>query len=471
MNKRAYWIIVSAFLFFYIMNRLMPLAFGDDYLYAFIWQGNPMYVPLTEEAVRISSFQDLITSQIAFYCTWSGRIINNTLSQLFVWAGKEVFDFFNAVASVLLVLEIYWCANRGRVTFKFDVAILCWLFLFFWAFTPSFPSVVLWLVGACHYLWPAVFLTGFLIPYIRKYYSAEKQLTQSNLFICFMFLFGFIAGCTNENSICWIVLLLSVFCYCIRNRKADEGWMFSGIAGLVFGYAVLMFSPGNYARLIATHGKDWLSQEQFLENLHVFVIVLIIQFLLWYFCFRSLPQIYNTLPVFSVVEREQLKKELVLIKALGVTAMGMSVVMLFSPEFHLRSAFPGTVQLIIVTGIILRIQKEYGIDILQQNAKKFLSFVGAVFFIVSAGVTLQHMYNHHVYNKQILFQVAELKSNGSDAKNILNVPPFSDPGKMKDFLSGYHTFNINASRDVNAWTNVAFARYYGIKGVRVLNTK
>ena len=59
MNKRAYWIIVSAFLFFYIMNRLMPLAFGDDYLYAFIWQGNPMYVPLTEEAVRISSFQDL----------------------------------------------------------------------------------------------------------------------------------------------------------------------------------------------------------------------------------------------------------------------------------------------------------------------------------------------------------------------------------------------------------------------------
>ena len=42
---------------------------------------------------------------------------------------------------------------------------------------------------------------------------------------------------------------------------------------------------------------------------------------------------------------------------------------------------------------------------------------------------------------------------------------------MKDFLSGYHTFNINASRDVNAWTNVAFARYYGIKGVRVLNTK
>ena len=43
----------------------MPMAFGDDYLYAFIWQGNPMYAPLTEDAVKVASFRDLLTSQIA----------------------------------------------------------------------------------------------------------------------------------------------------------------------------------------------------------------------------------------------------------------------------------------------------------------------------------------------------------------------------------------------------------------------
>jgi hypothetical protein len=74
----------------------------------------------------------------------------------------------------------------------------------------------------------------------------------------------------------------------------------------------------------------------------------------------------------EMLENEEIKKELVLIKALCITAMGMSTIMLFSPEYHERSAFPGTVHLIIITGIILRVQMEYGIELLQQNAKKFL---------------------------------------------------------------------------------------------------
>ena len=106
------------------------MAFGDDYLYAFMWQGKPMYVPLTEDAVKVASLRDLITSQISFYYTWSGRVVNNTLSQLFVWTGKDVFNIFNAFASVLLVLEIYWCANKGRVTLKFETGRLAWLFSF-----------------------------------------------------------------------------------------------------------------------------------------------------------------------------------------------------------------------------------------------------------------------------------------------------------------------------------------------------
>lgn len=471
MNKRAYLIIAGAFIFFYILNYLMPLAFGDDYLYAFIWQGNPMYIPLTKDAVRVSSVQDLIISQITFYYTWSGRIINNTLSQLFVWAGKDIFNFFNAFASVLLVLEMYWCSNKGRITFNFDAAILCWLFLFFWIFSPAFPSVVFWLVGACHYLWPAVFLTGFLIPYIRKYYFFQNRITENGWFICCMFIWGIIAGCTNENSVCWVVLFLAVFCYLNRNKQVNEVWMFSGLAGLIFGYAVLMFSPGNYARLLSTHSSSWLNQDKIIENIHVFAIVLVIQFILWYFCLRSLPQIYNAFHRCSTKEKEVLKKELVLIKALCVTAMAMTAVMLFSPEFHLRSAFPGTVQLIIAIGIILRVQKEYRIDLLQQNAKRFLTYVGVIVFMVSAVVTLQHLYKHYVYSEELLSRVSALKRNGSETQVILNMEPFSKPSKKEDLLSCYHTFDSNASEDFNFWTNVAFARFYGIKGVRILDVK
>ena len=50
----------------------------------------------------------------------------------------------------------------------------------------------------------------------------------------------------------------------------------------------------------------------------------------------------------------------------------------------------------------------------------------------------------------------------------LDVEPFSEPSKIKDFLSGKHAFNTNVTEDTNSWINVAFARYYGIKGVRVV---
>ena len=469
MNKRAWMLLIAAFTFFYILNFLMPMAFGDDYLYAFMWQGNPMYVPLTEDAVKVTSFRDLVTSQIAFYYTWSGRVVNNTLSQLFVWTGKDVFNIFNAFACVLLVLEIYWCANKGRVTFSFNADRLAWLFLFFWVFTPSFPSVVFWLVGACHYLWPAVFLTGFLVPFIYKYYNLETKFERNTLLGFCMFFFGLIAGCTNENSVCWVILLLLVFVFKSWKLHTMENWMYFGLAGLILGYGLLMLSPGNYARLVATHSSGWFNQATLKENFLAFARILVYQFLLWYFCLRSVPQIYHLLHSREESETEELKKELLLIKALSITSMGMSAIMLFSPEFHERSAFPGTVHLMIVTGIVLRIQTEYGIDLLQQNAKKFLSCVGVICLIVSAGFTLRHLYNHHTYNGRLLHRVEALKVNDNSSQTILELEPFPEPDKLESFLSGYHTFDINASDDVDSWTNVSFARYYGIKGVRVSN--
>ena len=97
-----------------------------------------------------------------------------------------------------------------------------------------------------------------------------------------------------------------------------------------------------------------------------------------------------------------LKKDIILAKIFCALAFGMSVIMLFSPEFPLRSAFPGTVHLMIVTGIVLRVQKEYDITLLQKSAARFLTYVGIAYFIVSAGFTLQHLYDHQDYNKKLM---------------------------------------------------------------------
>lgn len=472
--KFPLFLIVSFFCFFYILNYLMPLAFGDDYLYAFKWQGNPMFVPLTDEAVRITSWHDLFVSQLSFYWTWSGRVVNNILAQLFVWIGKDAFNICNAMVCTLLIMEIYWCINRGKVTTAFNSGMLLWIFFAFWTFTPRFPSVVFWLVGAFHYLWPAIFLLGFLLPYIRKYYVFHEVIIHNNLYACCMFFFGVLVGCTNENSVCWIILVLLVFTCELRKKKKAEPWMYAGLAGLLAGYCLLMFAPGNYARLHAVHGQDWFSTERQLRNMHSFAQVLVWQFVLCFFCLHSLSKFNHAVQnlegfVNQNVNKKELGKDVLLAKVFCAVGFGMSAVMLVSPEFHLRSAFPGTIQLLIASGILIRAQYEYTIELLANDVKKFLTCIGVIYFIVTAGVTVHHLYEHRVYHAMILSRVRALQLQPREQQHVLVVDSFHKARQIESFMSGFHTFENEMSEDANDWRNVAFARYYGIKGISVLN--
>ncbi len=99
MNNKGIVFLILIYLFLYILNYLTPMSFGDDYVYSFIWQGHSLYLPLTDDALRISTWHDLLISQLSHYLTWSGRTVNHTLAQIFLWAGKDVFNFFNAFAA------------------------------------------------------------------------------------------------------------------------------------------------------------------------------------------------------------------------------------------------------------------------------------------------------------------------------------------------------------------------------------
>lgn len=84
-----------------------------------------------------------------------------------------------------------------------------------------------------------------------------------------MFLFGIIAGWSNENSVCCIILALFVFIYTKNNREKDhiERWMITGLIGMIIGYSLLIFSPGNFVRLsVQTEAHPWLTWETITEH-------------------------------------------------------------------------------------------------------------------------------------------------------------------------------------------------------------
>ena len=467
MKKKVALFIILLYCFLYVLNLLTPMGFGDDYLYSFIWQGKPEFVPLTEDAIRVSSWQDLLISQWLHYFSWSGRTVNHTLAQFFLWQGKGIFNFFNALIAVVLIIEIYWCINKGKVEYNIQIKKLWWIFFSLWAFTPSYVTVFLWLDGACNYLWPSTLLLGFMRPYILKYYYLTSKTEQSLLFNLVMLCGGVFTGWTNENSICWTILILFCFMLKLRKRNENENWMYSGFIGLLLGYAFLMFAPGNIVRLESVHGLHGLHSLSVVavkNGIHIFLSsffkVIVFQFIMWYFCVRALLKLQQT-----DLKSLNIRKDVLLSKVLCVIAFGMSAVMVLSPEFPLRSGFPGTVQLIIATGILLRIQKEHKIEMITRKTKKIMTYVSYLYFAITFSVAFNNLNNLHLQTEELIHYVNYHRDIA--VNSILNVKPFKSITNIERFMSGFHIVENELLENENSWENVAFARYYGIKGIRV----
>lgn len=462
MNRKVLFILACMFLFFYILNCLTPMSFGDDYVYSFVWEGHSLYEPLSEGATRLTSWTDLFASQLLHYFTWSGRIVNHTLEQFFLWTGKSVFNVCNTFVSVFLVVAIYWFSNKGVVNKQISITKLCGIFFALWAFSPKFSDVFLWVVGACNYLWPIVLLISFLLPYVRKYYLLSHRTNGNRIFGLSMFFLGLVAGCTNENTICCIIPVLIFFVYRERKSGTDDGWLYLGVAGLMTGYALLMFAPGNVMRLLAEKNSySWLSWKDVLENTALlFLLFVYYQVFLWYFTLRSF---YNLSK--NNIKNIKIEKDLLLAKIMCVASFCMTFMMIFSPSFPPRSVFPGTVFLIIAACILLRVQEEYEIPMIKKNAKIFLWSVGIIYFVITSSATFYGSYYTHVQIKELLSFV---KSSDYAKRNIIEIDSLCPVNDMVRKASWFHLMNLEISVDENDWRNVAFSRYYGIKGIRIV---
>lgn len=465
MNKKGMVTLAVIFLFLYSLNYLTPMSFGDDYLYSFLWQGESMDVPIGEQAARISSWKDLFISQRLHYFTWGGRTVAHVLVQFFLWMGKDVFNFFNAFIGIFLIAEIYWCINKGRISLDFNARKICWIFFVLWAFTPGFSTVFFWLTAACNYLWTSVILLAFLIPYIQKYYAFPKMVYDRPTLQFFMFFFGIVAGWTNENSVCFVILILIFFVYQNYEKGTMEQWMITGLTGLIIGYAFLMLAPGNAARFFSEHGDNgsWLNIDTFKKNFQMLLMIFYFQLFLWFFSIRAILTLKNL--HLQNVE----KRNIYLIKILCLLAFSMSAIMLFSPDFPPRSGSFGTIFLIIATGLLLNLQEKYNLELIRAKAKSLLFYVGVLYFCMTASVTVVTFYKVHTNISNLLYCVEQTRNNLKD--NVLQVKEFKNISEKAEILSGFHILGFELSENESDWKNVAFARYYGIKGIRMVKEK
>ncbi len=130
-NSYGILVLFLIFILVYGVNSLIPMGFGDDYIYSFVWEENQrFYDPLPETARRIENWQDYFDSLWNHYFSHSGRLVNFLPVFFFLWQGKEYFNIFNSILVVILIIEIYWISNRGKIDIFFSASKLCWIFFF-----------------------------------------------------------------------------------------------------------------------------------------------------------------------------------------------------------------------------------------------------------------------------------------------------------------------------------------------------
>ena len=235
-SKKIISILVLLIIFAVMLelNNLMPLH-RDDYDYSMIWK--------TGE--HLNSFWDVFESTWRHYFLHGGRAFTVFCLSLFLWLGKFAFDVANALMFTALIVLIYLHARRE---INFDAPkILLTAGILAWLCIPHFGEVAIWKSGSTVYLWSAVPVALFLLPY-NLTLAGTKNFGDSNFFAAAMLILGIIAGCSVENLAVTVTLLSAGIGFYWQRKNFLPLWMVAGTVGNILGLIILLAAPGNFVR-------------------------------------------------------------------------------------------------------------------------------------------------------------------------------------------------------------------------------
>ncbi len=465
LNKKKISIILLLYVLLWYLNYCTPLIF-DDYVYSFTFSDHSMLFSLPETANRVDSITDIFVSQWNHYFSWGGRTVAHTLVQLFLWQGKFLFNIANAVCFIILLLEISWIINRGEMDFRFSEQDILYVFGLLWFFSIGLGDVFVWLTLSCNYLWTMVILLGFLLIYINHFYYGTVIIKSKALIIGF----GLLAGWTNENTICFVIPVLTLYLFKLhksRGLSQEEKCLLYGLAGLCTGYLILMLAPGNYVRFIReTNAGVLLSGAAMLQrNLVAIVKILALRCILYVYVFK------NVLVLNRCRLEETDKKSLSLVLVFTFLSFCSLIIMMFSPEFRFRSSFPGLIFLIIAVGLVRNVVCASKQSLLNNNRN---SFYGMLQKLTTAYICLTLIGSIYVYSLQhqqtqaVLAEIEKEKNSPTGNTLIVKERPYRlNDYRLFNAITGFHlVFPYSLVADAEHWINKDVALYYGIKSIR-----
>lgn len=463
-KKQGIFFLILIFCFMYILSTLTPLL-SDDYYSAFLWPKGHLNDVSREAIKRVSSFADIYRGIKGYYFNWGGRVPGCALVPFFIWQGKEYFNPCNALFFTLLVAEIYWLSHEGKIRFDFNPSYLFWIFFALWAFNVSFIDSCLWLAGSCNYLWMLVIVLAFLIPYVRSYFDKNAFKPNNIKLTIGMVFLGLLAGWSHETTNCWIIVVLFYMLYESRKKKELSLWKIAGFLSFCLGYALLVFAPGNFARIQMQQnaGNVVIASGLLSAKMIEFVVILYFHLIIWYFLISFAFKYKKHKNDYA---HKDTNLYLSISKMFIFIACGSALMMFLMPTKGLRLSFLTLAYLIIASAFLFRLQEVNGVYVIDDRAKSFLRFIGVAYLVVTVCFSVWGNYMNYCHLQNILVSVKEASRQSS--KTVLKVPPpLTSQNNIWNLGSGNHLVPLPISEDENFEINKTFSYYYGIKGIKV----
>ncbi|KNZ43076.1 DUF3329 domain-containing protein [Acetobacterium bakii] len=425
-------VLIFTFVYMVFLNIKTPLI-ADDYVYTFIF-GTP---------IPVGSIEDIVKSQITYYMSWGGRVVAESLTQLFVFWGKSVFNVANSLCYTVFILAIYFNAV-GR---KIRPVMLLTVTIMVWFFTPMFGQTVMWITGSCNYLWCGTIILLAILPF-RLYEEKQTRALKSIWFGIVMIPLFFLSGITNENTAGGMILIMLLLCFVYYKRKIKiPVFAYTGLAFSVLGFLCMIFAPGNglradnesaVAEVTALVGSNPMITRfsYFAYNLYALMPLIIIAVIAFLFLYRAKG-----------------KKGAVIFGIFTIAAAASMLVMLAPPKFPPRAMF-GLVSFMIIAVIYALDQLEFSRKITTARV-----FIPACFMLLYYGMSLGYAgVDAVIVMRHYEARVAIIEEQrGADYIAVPAIVPLTSYNGL------YGLRDVQA--DPNHWVNRALADYYGVSNI------
>ncbi|HAZ06571.1 MAG TPA: hypothetical protein DCY58_10710, partial [Acetobacterium sp.] len=394
-NRILFGLIVAVtFAYMVFLNSKTPLI-ADDFVYTFIFA----------TSTPVMSFGDIVTSQISYYMTWGGRVVAETLTQLFMFLGKDVFNVANSLCYIVFCLAVYFLAMGRRI--RFELVLLTTILV--WFFIPMFGQTVMWLTGSCNYLWCGTIILLALLPF-RLYEEKQTRLLNSIWFAVLMIPLFFTSGITNENTAGGMILIMLLYCGVNIKRKIRiPAFAYTGLLFSIAGFLCMLFAPGNSLRVAnesaVAEVTMMVGSNPIITRLSYFA----------YNLYALMPLVILAAIAFVMLRNEKDRNAWVNFGIFTVAAAAAMFVMLAPPKFPPRAMFG------LAAFLIIAVVYAFGqLEMTEERIRKFVIIPGTavmLFYIMSWGyVGIDAI----TVNKQYVARVQIIEEHQNEA--LIQVP-------------------------------------------------